>query len=62
VTAPCANIVLAVAPSNNDTDILETAKYAVDNNVGDVISQSFGEATCDVAVAGIAAGGHIVAG
>ncbi len=44
VTAPGAKIVLAVAPSNNDTDIFNTTKYVVDNNVGDVISQSFGEA------------------
>jgi subtilase family serine protease len=43
-TAPGANIVLAVAPSNEDADILATTKYVVDNNVGDVISQSFGEA------------------
>jgi len=42
--APGANIVLAVAPSNNDTDILNTTKYVVDHNIGDVISQSFGEA------------------
>jgi subtilase family serine protease len=42
--APAANIVLAVAPSNNDSDILNTTKAVVDNNVGDVISQSFGEA------------------
>ncbi|HEU0239326.1 MAG TPA: S53 family peptidase [Micromonosporaceae bacterium] len=44
VTAPGANIVLAVAASNNDTDILNTTKYVVDHNIGDVISQSFGEA------------------
>jgi subtilase family serine protease len=44
VTAPGANIVLAVAASNNDSDILNTTKYVVDHNVGDVISQSFGEA------------------
>jgi subtilase family serine protease len=44
VTAPRANIVLAVAASNNDTDILNTTKYVVDHRVGDVISQSFGEA------------------
>jgi len=44
VTAPDANIVLAVAPSNNDSDILNTTKYVVDHNVGEVISQSFGEA------------------
>ena len=44
VTAPGANIVLAVAPSNNDSDLLNTTKFVVDHNVGDVISQSFGEA------------------
>jgi subtilase family serine protease len=44
VTAPGANIVLAIAPSSNDSDILNTTKYVVDHNVGDVISQSFGEA------------------
>jgi subtilase family serine protease len=44
VTAPGANIVLAVAPSNNDSDILATTKDVIDHNVGDVISQSFGEA------------------
>lgn len=44
VTAPGAKIVLAVAASNNDSDILNTTKYVVDHNVGDVISQSFGEA------------------
>jgi len=42
--APNANIVLAIAASNNDSDILATTKYVIDNNVGDVISQSFGEA------------------
>ena len=44
VTAPGANIVLAVAPSNNDSDILATTQYVIDHNLGDVISQSFGEA------------------
>ncbi|MBO0869533.1 MAG: S53 family peptidase [Micromonosporaceae bacterium] len=44
VTAPGANIVLAVAASNNDSDILNTTRYVVDHNIGDVISQSFGEA------------------
>jgi subtilase family serine protease len=44
VTAPGAKIVLAVAPSNNDSDILATTKYVIDHNIGDVISQSFGEA------------------
>ncbi len=42
--APGANIVLAVAPSNDDTDLFNVQKYVVDNNIGDVISQSFGEA------------------
>ncbi len=40
--APGANIVLVLAKSNQDTDILSATKYAVDNNLGDVISQSFG--------------------
>jgi subtilase family serine protease len=42
--APGANIVLAEAASNNDSDILATTKYVVDHHIGDVISQSFGEA------------------
>ncbi|HWZ71074.1 MAG TPA: S53 family peptidase [Casimicrobiaceae bacterium] len=41
--APGANIVLVLAKSNNDPDILSAVKYAVDNNLGDVISMSFGE-------------------
>ena len=41
--APGANIVLVLAKSNNDADILSATKYAVDHNLGDVISQSFGE-------------------
>lgn len=42
--APDAKIVLVLAKSNNDPDILSATKYAVDHNLGDVISQSFGEA------------------
>ena len=42
--APGANIVLVEAASSQDADILAATKWAVDNNVGDVISQSFGEA------------------
>ena len=42
--APGANIVLAEAASNSDADILATTKYVIDNHIGDVISQSFGEA------------------
>ena len=41
--APGANITLVLAKSNADADILSATKYAVDNNLGDVISQSFGE-------------------
>ena len=41
--APGANIVLVHALSNSDADILSAIKYAVDNNLGDVISMSFGE-------------------
>jgi subtilase family serine protease len=42
--APGAKIEFVEAKSNNDADILAATKWAVDNNVGDVISQSFGEA------------------
>ncbi|MBO0866212.1 MAG: S53 family peptidase [Mycobacterium sp.] len=46
-TAPGAKIVLDLARSSNDTDLHNAVKYAVDNNLGDVISQSYGEAeTC----------------
>ena len=41
--APGANIMLVLAKSNDDADILSATKYAVDHNLGDVISQSFGE-------------------
>jgi subtilase family serine protease len=41
--APGANIELVSAASNNDTDILAATQYAVDNDLGDVLSQSFGE-------------------
>jgi subtilase family serine protease len=43
VIAPKAKIALVVAKSNNDADINSALKYAVDNNLGDVISMSFGE-------------------
>jgi subtilase family serine protease len=42
--APGATIDLVLAKSDQDADILSVTKYAVDNNLGDVISQSFGEA------------------
>ncbi len=32
------------AKSNNDADILAATQYVVDHNLGDVVSQSFGEA------------------
>jgi subtilase family serine protease len=41
--APGAKIVLVLAKSNMDADILSALRYAVDNNLGDVISMSFGE-------------------
>jgi subtilase family serine protease len=42
--APAATIDLVVAKSNNDADILSATKYVADHNLGDVVSQSFGEA------------------
>jgi subtilase family serine protease len=41
--APDATIDLVLAKSNADPDILSVTKYAVENNLGSVISQSFGE-------------------
>ncbi|HET8843353.1 MAG TPA: S53 family peptidase [Ktedonobacteraceae bacterium] len=41
--APGAAITLVLAKSNQDADLLSVTKYAVDHNLGDVISQSFGE-------------------
>jgi subtilase family serine protease len=41
--APGANITLVLAKSNSDEDILSATQYAVDHDLGDVISQSFGE-------------------
>lgn len=47
VVAPSATIDLVLAKSSNDPDILSATKYAVENNLGSVISQSFGEGeTC----------------
>jgi subtilase family serine protease len=42
--APGAVIELVLAKSAADADMLSATKYAVDHNLGDVISQSFGEA------------------
>lgn len=41
--APGANIMLDLAKSDQDTDLLSATKYAVDHHLGDIISQSFGE-------------------
>ena len=42
--APGAKIVLVLAKSSDDADILSALTYAVKQNLGDVISMSFGEA------------------
>jgi subtilase family serine protease len=42
--APNANIELVVAKSNNDADLLDATQWVSDNNAGDVVSQSYGEA------------------
>ncbi len=52
--APGANVVLVLAKSDQDADILSALKYAVDNNLGDVISMSFGENESCEGAAGIA--------
>jgi subtilase family serine protease len=41
--APGANITLVLSQTNDDASMLSATKYAVDHNLGDVISQSFGE-------------------
>src|ERR1700694_2272794 len=42
--APGAAIDLVLSASNDDAAILSATRYAVDNHLGNVISQSFGEA------------------
>ncbi len=42
--APGAHLVLVQAKTGDDADILSATKYAIDNNLGDVISMSFSEA------------------
>ncbi len=45
--APGATIDLVLGKSNQDIDLLNVTRYAVDHSLGDTISQSFGEAeTC----------------
>ena len=47
--APGATIDLVLAQSDDDADILSAQQYVVDHNLGDVLSQSFGEGeTCMV--------------
>ena len=41
--APAANIVLVLAKSNADADIVSALNYAVNNSLGNVVSMSFGE-------------------
>ncbi|MGH2481397.1 MAG: S53 family peptidase, partial [Ktedonobacteraceae bacterium] len=41
--APAANIDLVLAKSNSNTDLVSATRFAVENDLGDVISQSFGE-------------------
>jgi subtilase family serine protease len=41
--APGAKIVLLVAPSNATEDLINTFDYAVEHNLADVVSMSFGE-------------------
>ncbi len=48
--APAATINLVIAKSDNDSDILSAEQFAVDHNLGDVLSQSYGEAeSCEAA-------------
>lgn len=42
--APAAKIVLVVAKSSNDGDILDATQWVLENDAGDVLSQSYGEA------------------
>jgi subtilase family serine protease len=42
VVAPAAKIDLVLAKSDMDLDILSALNYSIDNNLGDVISMSFG--------------------
>lgn len=42
--APGAAIVLVLARSGSDVDLLRATRYAVEHNLGDVITQAFGEA------------------
>jgi len=43
VVAPGAHIELVLAKSEKDADMLRVTEYAIDHNLGNVITQSFGE-------------------
>jgi len=45
--APNANIVLVVAPTNDDSDLQAAVLFAIENHFGNVISNSYGEAEGD---------------
>jgi len=45
--APNANIALVVAPTNNDSDLQAAVLFAIENHLGNVISNSYGEAEGD---------------
>jgi subtilase family serine protease len=42
--APGAHLILVEAKTGDDADLLSATKFAIDNNLGDVISMSFSEA------------------
>jgi subtilase family serine protease len=44
VVAPGAHIELVLAKSEKDADLLSATRYAIEHNLGQVITQSFGEA------------------
>ncbi len=44
VVAPGAHLVLVLAKSEKDPDMLRATEYAINHRLGDVINQSFGEA------------------
>lgn len=41
--APAAKITLVLAKTNHNADLISATRFAVEHNLGDVISQSFGE-------------------
>jgi subtilase family serine protease len=44
VVAPGAHLELVLAKSEKDADLLSATRFAIENNLGEVITQSFGEA------------------